>query len=153
MAKIISPANPAIVEQDVTEPAMKKQRVGEQQSSAALTLLLLRDGPSKDPATNHLRTVKARPPVKVMEKEARAHVSITDDEDEAVFSAGIASKRVRPVRTVSSVKSVPTLPLQPLKRTPTLYRPPHFLPEGRPLAAPPSLRMPRGFVLRQPTRK
>jgi hypothetical protein len=154
MAKLIRPANPAVVEQDVTEPSTKKPRVGEQQSSAALTLLLLRDGLSKDPAISHASHVQLRPPVKAMQEDRWDHVSITDDEeDDSFFPTSIASKRDRPATTAPSARTVPAFPLQPLKRTPTLYRPSHFLPEGRPLAAPPSLLMPRGFVLRQPARK
>lgn len=152
MGKIPHPYNPAIVEQDTTEPSMKKQRVGEQ-SSAALTLLLLRDGLSADPIVNHTHNGQARPPVVAMQKDKGIHVSVTDDEDEALSHSSIASKRARPASAVVSAKIVPALPLQPLVRRPTLYQSAPFLPEGRPLAAPPQLRMPRGFVLRQPVSK
>ena len=150
MAKIIHPSNPAVVEQDATEPSTKKQRTDERPSSAALMLLLLRDGLSSDYALNQTSNGKAHPPVMAMKKKEGAHVSITDDEDETFPHSSITSKRVRPAPTISPVKSAPSMPTQPLGPKPTLFQPPRFLPEGRPLAAPPSLRMPRGFVFRQP---
>lgn len=144
MGKRTYPSDPFILEHNSIEPLIKKRHIGEQ-DSAALTLLLLRDGSSTEASVNQASKDQACLPE--VDKQTERGVHVTDDEGDSLSRSSIASKRTRPVLCVSSAKSIPNMPV----RSSPLCQPPHFLPVGRPLAAPPTLGMPRGFQLRQPT--
>lgn len=150
MGELSFSSNPAIVEPDPRE--LKKRRFAEQ-GSAALTLLLLRDGTPIDSSVNHANSCEAKLSVGEHLRDQDVHAPVTDDEGELKSHFSVASKRHRPVVCKSPANLAMRTQFHIPGKLSTLLQPSCYLPEGRPLPAPPKLQMPRGFLLRKPPSK
>ena len=157
MGKRCAERAPVLIEPDREDPSEKKRRVDTSfaQDSAAMTLLSLRsDTKSSLPLpkgwtyheTNSSSVTRTHVRRKFSQSSSSSRSSaVTDDEDECKNVTGIALRRSRysnfegpPIR---KALSSPKLFLLPRGLHPGIPLNPQ-LPVGRPLAAPPTLRLP-----------